>query len=174
GSRRIKCHRSEFLDRGFARPFYVLEEMTEELRQSEKAAYEKLIRMMSHEVNNSVGAAASLLQSCLHYKDQIRMDDREDFASALEVVIARTGRLSAFMKSFSDVVRIPPPKREPADLRTALEKTVALFAEEARRRNIAWRWEIEMDWTVSIDPIQIEQVFVNILKNAIEAIGKNG
>lgn len=57
----------EFLDRGFPRGFLVLEELTEELRQSEKAAYEKLIRMMSHEVNNSLGAVSSLLNSFLTY-----------------------------------------------------------------------------------------------------------
>lgn len=67
GSRRVKVQRMEFLDRGFPRGFLVLEELTEELRQSEKAAYEKLIRMMSHEVNNSLGAVSSLLNSFLTY-----------------------------------------------------------------------------------------------------------
>ncbi|MCP4655310.1 MAG: HAMP domain-containing protein, partial [bacterium] len=59
--RRLRCRRAEFRDRGFARSFYLLEELTEELRQSEKSAYEKLIRMMSHEVNNSVAAVGSLI-----------------------------------------------------------------------------------------------------------------
>jgi two-component system nitrogen regulation sensor histidine kinase NtrY len=63
GARRLKVSRAEFRDRGFAKSFYLIEELTEELRLSEKAAYEKLIRMMSHEVNNSVGAVRSLLES---------------------------------------------------------------------------------------------------------------
>ena len=62
-----------------------MEELTEELRQSEKSAYEKLIRMMSHEVNNSVGSANSLLHSCLNYKDQLSDEDRKDFETALNV-----------------------------------------------------------------------------------------
>jgi len=61
GPRRLKVWRAEFRDRGFAKTFFLVEEMTEELRLSEKAAYEKLIRMMSHEVNNSFGAVRSLL-----------------------------------------------------------------------------------------------------------------
>ena len=61
--RGLRVHRAEFRDRGFAKTFYLVEEMTEELRRSEKAAYEKLIRLMSHEVNNSVAAVRSLLES---------------------------------------------------------------------------------------------------------------
>jgi len=79
GRRRIKCQKSQFLDRGFTREFILMEELTEELRQIEKSAYEKLIRMMSHEVNNSVGSANSLLHSCLNYKEQLKDEDRKDF-----------------------------------------------------------------------------------------------
>src|SRR3954471_11209379 len=55
GGRRVKVARTEFFDRGFPRSLLLLEELTEELRASEKAAYGKLIRMMSHEIMNSVG-----------------------------------------------------------------------------------------------------------------------
>src|SRR5262249_31090928 len=127
GGRRAKCQRSEFMDRGFARSFFMMEELTEELRRSEKAAYEKLIRMMSHEVNNSVGAATSLLDSCLHYGDQIRPEDREDFERALVVVIGRTRELNVFMQSFSDVVRLPAPHLRDTDLRGLVEDVGALF-----------------------------------------------
>ncbi len=81
------------------------------LRRYERLAYEKLIRMLSHEVNNSAGAAGSLLHSCLNYAPQLRAGDREDFEDALRVVITRTEHLSSFMKGFADVVRLPPPRR---------------------------------------------------------------
>ena len=68
--RRLKCWHARFFDRGFERSFYLLDELTEELRASERSAYEKLIRMMSHEVSNSVGAVRSLLDSSLHYGSQ--------------------------------------------------------------------------------------------------------
>ena len=67
GSRRVRRLKSRFLDRGFSRTLLVVEELTEELRRSERAAYEKIIRTLSHEINNSIAAAASLIESCLHY-----------------------------------------------------------------------------------------------------------
>jgi len=175
GSRRVKAQGAEFLDRGFTRPFLVLEELTEELRQSEKAAYEKLIRMMSHEVNNSLGAASSLLHSCLLYKDQLSPDDRGDFENALNVVLARTERLNGFMKEFADVVRLPEPRKAPSDVLPLLRGIATLLGPEAERRRIALAWDVgDTLEAIPLDRRQLEQVFVNVLKNAMEAIGEDG
>jgi nitrogen fixation/metabolism regulation signal transduction histidine kinase len=175
GRRRVKCQKSQYLDRGFTRSFILMEELTEELRRSEKAAYEKLIRMMSHEVNNSIGAVNSLLHSFLHYKSQLRDEDRQDYETALQVAIARTEHLNAFMRSFADVVRLPLPKREPCDLQDLLKNIALLMSAESQKRGIVWKWDIaESLEPILMDKNQMEQVFVNICKNAIEAIGKNG
>ncbi|HVF90484.1 MAG TPA: ATP-binding protein [Blastocatellia bacterium] len=175
GRRRIKCQKSQFLDRGFPRIFILMEELTEELRQTEKSAYEKLIRMMSHEVNNSVGSANSLLHSCLNYKDQLREDDRKDFEMALSVVISRTDHLNAFMRSFADVVRLPPPKLLPCNVEELLEDISLLMRADTARREIEWVWDLQAPRSyIAMDRSQMEQVFVNIFKNAIEAIGSGG
>ena len=175
GRRRVKCQKTQYLDRGFTRHFILLEELTEELRRSEKAAYEKLIRMMSHEVNNSIGAVNSLLHSFLNYKAQLRADDRNDYETALQVAIARTEHLNAFMKSFAEVVRLPLPQRQPCDLHELLRNIALLLSAESRKRNIVWKWEIAAPpEPVLMDKNQMEQVFVNICKNALEAIGENG
>ncbi len=176
GIRRIKCTASQFIDRGFPRRFYMLEELTDELRQSEKSAYEKLIRMMSHEVNNSVGAANSLLHSSLQYKNQLREEDRADFESALTIAISRAEHLNAFMKSFADIVRLPAPDRQQVDLRRMLTQVCTLMESECGRRGIVVRRELTPDREVKVDVDlhQMEQVFVNIFKNAIEAIGRDG
>jgi len=175
GQRRLKCHKSQFIESGFARTFIVMEELTEELRRSEKAAYEKLIRMMSHEVNNSIGAVNSLLHSCLHYKTQLRDEDRKDFEGALQVSILRTEHLNAFMRSFADVVRLPMPRRAPCDVKILLEEIEVLLKPERQRRNISWQWDVQETLEeVMMDRSQMEQVFVNILKNAMEAIGQEG
>jgi signal transduction histidine kinase len=175
GRRRVKCQRSQFLDRGFTRDFISMEELTEELRQAEKTAYEKVIRMMSHEVNNSVGSANSLLHSCLHYSDQLRGEDRQDFETAVNVVIGRTDQLNTFMRNFADVFRLPPPNLQPCDVRMLIEDvTVLLKAECVRRRiEIVWDEQAKLD-PVPLDRSQMEQVFVNVLKNAIEAIDEDG
>ena len=175
GRRRVKCQKSVFLDRGFLRSFIVMEELTEELRHSEKAAYEKLIRMMSHEVNNSIGASNSLLHSCLNYRDQLREEDRSDFETALHVAISRTDHLNGFMRSFADVIRLPKPDLRPTDLKSLLDRTAILLKPECLSRGIAWNWDIKAELSpILMDERQIEQVFINICKNAIEAIRANG
>lgn len=175
GRRRVKCQKSQYLDRGFARDFILMEELTEELRRSEKAAYEKLIRMMSHEVNNSIGAVNSLLHTFLNYKTQLRDEDRKDYKNALKVAIARTEHLNAFMRSFAEVVRLPLPKRQPCDLQALLEGIALVMSAESQKRGIVWNWEIDKSFDpVGMDKNQMEQVFVNVFKNAMEAIGENG
>ncbi|HTK80781.1 MAG TPA: ATP-binding protein [Bacteroidota bacterium] len=175
GARKAKCTTSHFIDRGHPRTFYLIEEMTEELRKTEKAAYEKLIRMMSHEVNNSLGAASSLLHSCLHYKSQLQESDRADFETAINVTIARTEHLSSFMKSFADIVKLPLPQRRRSDVLPLLRNTVSLLSAELRRRQIEVVWDVQSDAEpVVLDEHQMEQVFLNILKNAMEAVGEKG
>ncbi len=175
GSRRVKCHKAQFLDQGFYRSFILMEELTDELRRSEKAAYEKLIRMMSHEVNNSIGAVHSLLHSCLHYKSQLQEPDRPDYENALQVALARTEHLNIFMRSFAEVVKIPPPLRRPAGVQKLLERIATLLHAESMKRGITWRWNIEQPLpAIAMDVAQIEQAFVNIFKNALEAIGEEG
>ena len=83
----------------FARSFLLLEELTEELRQFEKAAYEKLIRVMSHEVNNTVAASNSLLHSLLTYAGELTPANRQDFEQAIGIVIERTEQLNGFMRA---------------------------------------------------------------------------
>jgi nitrogen fixation/metabolism regulation signal transduction histidine kinase len=173
--RRVKCQRSQFLDRGFTRDFILIEDLTEELRESEKNAYEKLIRLMSHEVNNSVGSANSLLHSCLHYREQLNSDDRADFETALQVVISRTDQLNRFMKSFADVASLPAPNLEPADVVQLVKDIALLMRQELARRDIQLGWDIHETLEARpMDRAQMEQVFVNILKNAMEAIGEGG
>lgn len=174
GARRLKMSRAEFRDRGFAKSFYVIEEMTEELRLSEKAAYEKLIRMMSHEVNNSVGAVRSLLESSLRYAPQVGEADRADFTNALTIASARIDALNRFMSAFADVVRIPPPHRTHARIDQLVERVAAVLRPELEQRNIRLAFSFDDRRTYEVDVSQLEQVVLNIFRNAIEAVGRDG
>jgi len=175
GRRRLRMRRASFYDRGVERRFFLLEELTDELQASEKNAYDKLIRMMSHEVNNSVGVVKSLMESASHYKDQLNDADRGDFEKAIEVAIARLQHLSSFMNGLAAVVRIPPPDKHACDLVTLIQDIVRLISPELVRRNIHLRWKPpEAVPTISMDKNQIEQVLVNVLQNAIEAMGEGG
>ena len=175
GGRRLKVTRAEFFDQGFPRSFLLLEELTEELRASEKAAYGKLIRMMSHEINNSVGAVGSLLDSFRGYADQLGAEDRDDFLNATTVAITRLENLRAFMNGFAEVVRLPPPDRRPTDLGRLIDELLLLLRPELDRRRIRVEWDrSNLLPTIDLDRNQIEQVLVNVLKNAMEAIGEDG
>jgi len=175
GGRRLKATRAELFDRGFPRGFLLLEELTEELRASEKAAYGKLIRMMSHEINNSVGAVGSLLDSFRGYAPDLGTEDREDYLQGIAVAITRLENLQAFMNGFADVVRLPPPDRRPTDLARLVDEILILLRPELERRSIRVEWEAVADApAVSLDRNQIEQVLMNVLKNAMESIGEDG
>jgi two-component system, NtrC family, nitrogen regulation sensor histidine kinase NtrY len=175
GARRVRAHRGTFLDRGFPRVFLLIEELTEELRQSEKAAYEKLIRMMSHEVGNTVGAGRSLLESCLAYAAGLPEGDRDTFTEALGVVISRLGQLHDFTSGFAEVVRLPPPRLGPCDLGVVARAVTTLLRPMAETRGTELRTEIAADVPVVMaDRTQVEQALVNVGKNAIEAAGAGG
>lgn len=175
GVRKVRCYKAAFMDQGHPRTFYLIEELTEELRKAEKSAYEKLIRMLSHEVNNSLGAANSLLHSCLHYREQLRPEDQKDFETALSVAISRTEHLAAFMKSFADIVKLPLPQREFTDLVALLRHLVSFLSTDLARRQIEVAWDIEGGAEpVLMDSRQMEQALMNVLKNSMEAIGSGG
>ena len=175
GGRRLKATRAELFDRGFRRGFFLLEELTAELRASEKAAYGKLIRMMSHEVNNSVGAVGSLLDSFRSYAHDLGEADRDELLTAIGVAVTRLDNLRAFTNGFAEVVRLPPPDLRPTDLRRLLDELLLLLRPELERRRIRCAWTAaHVTAPIPMDRNQIEQVLVNVLRNAIESIGEDG
>ena len=148
----------------------MLEELTEELRVAERGAYEKIIRVLSHEVNNSVGAVSSVLESARDGDGT----DRVELRQALDVAIARMGNLSAFMRGFADVVRLPAPDPRPCDLEKLLEDILFLLRPEMERRHIAFSLASTWKEPVVLDKNQIEQVLMNVFRNAVEAIDHGG
>ena len=175
GNRRVRWQKSQFMDHGSPRLLLLVEELTEELRRSERAAYEKIVRVLSHEINNSIGAGTSLLESCLRYAEQIVPADRGDFETALEVTVVRMRHLNAFVRSYAEVVRLPPPRRGPVDLARLVEDVGRLFQGECATAGITFSLECRApEASVSLDAHQIEQVLVNVLRNALEAAGPGG
>lgn len=175
GGRLFRVQHGEFFDRGFGRSFYLIEEMTEELRASEKAAYEQLIRMVSHEVNNSVGAVRSLMESSLNYAGQLRDQDRGDFEKALRVAIGRIENLNAFVNGFAEVVRLPEPYLTECRVDELMQDILTLLGPDLENRDIATSFRIEGDIEpIRADKNQLEQVLINVMMNAIESIVSEG
>ncbi|MBG8555433.1 sensor histidine kinase [Hymenobacter guriensis] len=175
GMQSYRAHASHFIDRGFTRYFIVLEELTQDIIRQEKQAYEKLIRMMSHEVNNSIGAVNSILQSFHYYAPQLTQEDRADFTEALDVSVTRGTHLANFIANFAHLVRLPPPVRRPVDVHELLKSTCRLLQVQSEKRRIRWHWQLtEGPLFVNLDAQQLEQALLNIGKNALEAIGEDG
>ena len=176
GLNQYKCYKSVFLDRGIKRTFFIIEELTRELLQAERKAYEKVIRMISHEVNNSMGAVNSIIDSTTHYLRGFEAENNADFINALEVAKQRISNLSDFTKRFTDVVRIPQPEIQDCDLIEVIRQQLVYFHVEFENKNIVVKTHFKDTEKVSVqfDVQQLELVLANIIKNAVQAIGTNG
>ena len=179
GIETYKLQKSHFIDRGFVRYFIMMEEVTAEILAAEKRAYGKVIRMMAHEVNNTIGPVNSIMGSVLQsqVEDSEGTGDGDDIRNALRVAIQRNANLNHFMRNFADVVRLPLPDKRPVDLLRLLEDVVALMRMRAgseRVEIILERPSWGLTWEVLADGQQLEQVFINIIKNGLEAIEGEG
>lgn len=168
-----KCTHSSFIDRGFHHPFYLIEKMTEEVMRAEKKAYEKVIRMIAHEVNNTTAGITSTLDTV---EQALSTEDgMEDICDVMRVCTERCFSMSRFITRFADVVKIPEPTLTLVDLND-LAFTCKRFMEGmCTDRNIKLRLEIDETLKeVKMDASLFEQVLVNIIKNAAESIEKDG
>ena len=172
-SRIYRCSRLSFIDRGFAHPFYLIESLTSDVMKAEKKAYEKVIRMIAHEVNNSVAGIASTLDTV---NDALQtIDDTEDLQEVMKVCIERSFSMSRFITNFADVVKIPEPQLEEVSLNDRVFACKRFMENVCQSRNIDLQMNLcEENPTVSIDTSLFEQVLINIIKNAAESIGEKG
>ncbi|MBO5000978.1 MAG: HAMP domain-containing protein [Bacteroidaceae bacterium] len=172
-SRIYRCSRLSFIDRGFAHPFFLIESLTSEVMKAEKKAYEKVIRMIAHEVNNSVAGITSTLDTV---DDALQsMEDTEDLREVMKVCIERSYSMSRFITNFADVVKIPEPQLEEVQLNDRVIACKLFMENVCHHRNIALRMELcEENPIVCMDTSLFEQVIINIIKNAAESIGTNG
>jgi two-component system nitrogen regulation sensor histidine kinase NtrY len=168
--RRYRAQRGHFFDRGFARHFLLIEELTEELESSERTTYEKLIRVLAHEVNNTVAATGSVLDSLLFYNTQLALRDRGDFCTAIDAVKRRNSSLGEFIERFTRVVKMPAPELRPVAIAPMMEDIMWLYREQCKSRSISLTWgDCDEVPPLAMDGQLIEQALVNIVKNAMEA-----
>lgn len=136
------------------------------LRQEERQAWQRLLRVLGHEVNNSLapiqsiaGTLASLLAA-----DPLPADWREDFRSGLDVVGHRAKALTRFLSGYRELARLPPPQLQ----RVELSALVSQVAKLEQRLPITI--EAGESLFVNADPDQLEQALINLLRNAVEVV----
>lgn len=162
-----RCTLSSFMDRGFPHPFYMVEPLTEELYEAEKRGYKKVIRVISHEVNNTMAG----ITSALYAIQQTSTDSGdEDTAAMLSILLSRIDRMSRFITDYASMARIPDPVCRPTDASAFLHRVLPFLESLKGQKRIAFITEIDDNaGEVSIDQVLMEQVLTNIVKNAVEA-----
>ncbi|WP_413667355.1 PAS domain-containing sensor histidine kinase [Mucilaginibacter sp. Mucisp86] len=175
GVNSFKLQKSHFIDRGFSRHFIMLEDLTAEILAAEKKVYGKVIRMMAHEVNNTIGPVNSIMQSAMKTDQLWAGHDFDPIKDALQVAMDRNQNLNLFMRNFADLVKLPPANKQPVVLQKLLESVVTLMGIRAEEKGISLAVDLpEEPVKIMADEQQLEQAFINIVKNAIEAIDDQG
>ena len=165
-----RCSRLSFVDRGFAHPFVLIESLTAEVVKAEKKAYEKVIRMIAHEVNNTTAGITSTLETASEALKE--MEDTEDIQEVMKVCVERCYGMSSFITNFANVVKIPEPNLEQVRLNDRVSACRMFMETVCRDRKITLHNELcPENPVVKIDTVLFEQVLVNIIKNAAESIG---
>ncbi len=168
-----RCSRLSFMDKGYKHPFILIERLTEEVMKAEKKSYEKVIRVIAHEVNNTMGGIRSILDTV----SDVMAEDGVDSAmvEVLEACQQRCGSLSEFITNFADVVKIPEANLQKADLNNIVSARRVLLESMCVSRNVTFTLNLSPEPVeVSIDSVLFEQVLINIVKNAVESIGTDG
>ena len=175
GLRTFKIQKSRFMDRGFERVFVMMEEVTAEIFEAEKNVYSKVIRMMAHELNNTVGPVNSIMNTALAQQHLWVNEADDQLKNALKIAVDRNQNLNLFMRNFADLVKIPVAKKERIDLTALLKSVAELMFFQANEKHIKFKLDLtDEPYLILADVEQVEQALINIIKNAIEAIGNHG
>ncbi len=157
--------RTSFREKGLPHELVVIADLSQALRAEELQAWQRLVRVIGHELNNSLTPIKSIAGSLAQiFRNPKRAPDWEsDMRSGLDIIEARAEALTRFMQAYARLARLPQPVRAPCALAKLVERAAAI---ELRQpiRVIAGP-----NLTLSCDAAQIEQVLINLLKNATEA-----
>jgi nitrogen fixation/metabolism regulation signal transduction histidine kinase len=167
GSGRWGMRRTQFREGGLPHEMVVVADLSEALREEEIKAWQRLVRVLGHELNNSLAPIKSIagtLDSTLRRPADDRIEDWEDdMRSGLQIIANRAEGLSRFLNAYSRLAKLPKPQRAPCEVRPLVHQVVQL---ELRQK-------VEVrdgpDVVLSCDGAQIEQVLINLIKNAVDA-----
>ncbi|MFK7972817.1 MAG: PAS domain-containing sensor histidine kinase [Bacteroidia bacterium] len=150
-----------------------LQNIQAELEAQEFDAWQKLIRVLTHEIMNSVTPIISLATASQEMvRDGIDEDEQQDLEQSLEVIARRSKGMQHFVQSYRNLTRIPQPvfqQAKPADI---CQRVALLMEPELQSRGIALTVETDDTITLNLDPQLIEQVVINLVKNAMEALAQ--
>ncbi|MGD8869523.1 MAG: ATP-binding protein [Gemmatimonadales bacterium] len=167
---RWEVRRTTFRQGGVPHKLLVLTDLSRALREEERQAWKRLIRVLSHEINNSLAPIKSSADSLLTLarRDPTPPDFEDDLRQGLTVISGRSEALSRFMASYADFARLPPPTPRPVDVRSWVERVAELET----------RLPVEVcrgpEITIQADGDQLDQLLINLVRNAVDAALETG
>ncbi|HSR67259.1 MAG TPA: ATP-binding protein [Acidobacteriota bacterium] len=170
GIGRWGMRRSSFREGGLPHTLIVMTDLSQALREEERQAWQRLVRVLGHELNNSLTPIKSMAGSLstLLALEPLPEDWQDDTKRGLSVISTRADSLIRFMSSYSRLARLPQPELAPMDMATLAQRVAGLET----------RAEVRVlegpDLTMEADAAQLEQVLINLIKNAAEAAEGQG
>lgn len=151
-----------------------LQSIHETLLNKEQQAYKRLTQVLTHEVANTITPLASIAQTChsllpeeLTFSDQ---QTKNNLDLALQTLASRTQYLGDFITSFRQVSSLPSPQLAPAAIENILQNIHLLHQQQLAQAHITFSIEVRVKQLVMLDKAQVEQVLINLVKNAIEGV----
>jgi two-component system, NtrC family, nitrogen regulation sensor histidine kinase NtrY len=169
-STRWLLRKAVFRQDGIPHTLLLLADVSQPLKEEEQIAWKRLIRVLGHELSNSLAPIKSIAGSLLERVDAVSADEAtlRDFRRGLGVVESRAESLHRFVQSYRMLAQLPPPKLRPVPIGPLLERVVLL------EQRIAVQLDAGPPATLAADPDQLEQMFINLLTNAVDASLANG
>src|SRR6266478_3241829 len=164
-SGRWGVRRSTFREQGLPHELLVLTDLSRTLREEERRAWQRLVRVLGHEMNNSLAPIKSLaasLESLLR-RDPLPSDWKDDAGSGLNSIASRADSLSRFLQAYTRLTKLPPPQKQDVDLASLVQRVVDLEP----------RLKVKIlsgpKTVIRADAAQIEQALINLVHNAVDA-----
>lgn len=157
-SSRFSIRRTVFRLHGVPHSLFVLSDVAAALREEERLAWQRLIRVLSHEINNSLTPIKSIAGSL-----RTRVHNPEDLNRGLTVIEDRAASLNRFLQAYQQLTRLPAPALKPIDLATLIAAVIPL---ETR---ITITLDPGPEILLFADPDQLQQLLINLIRNAVEA-----
>jgi len=170
GVGRWEIRRSQFRQGGRPHELLVLSDLSQPLREEERQAWQRLIRVIGHEMNNSLAPIKSIAGSLATIIDREPppSDWRDDVQRGLGVIASRSESLSRFMNAYARLAKLPLPKLAPLDVGAFVDRVVTL--EKAHHIRVAQGPRL----TIQGDGDQLEQLLINLIRNAVDAARETG
>ena len=167
---RYSVRRTTFREKGVPHQLLVVADITRELREEELQAWQRLVRVLGHELNNSLTPIKSISSSMeqLVTRDPLPDDWRDDAAHGMRVIGARADALTRFTRAYAQLARLPPPRKCAVNVGELVRRVAAL---ETR---VGVRVGDGPNVVVAADPDQLEQLLINIVRNAADASLETG